>query len=107
MGLAHCSLQHARTPWPFLCRRMLCVAFSYRPIDGECDWFDSRRPIAMTLPEGDKLPESAPETERECEEMLQGLEFIGMVAVQRQSREHIVKLIDTLDDGKLFCIPTL
>ena len=79
---------------------MLCVAFSYRPIDADCGWFDSRKPVALTLPaDGDRMPEGLSGTERDCVEMLQGQVFIGMVAVQRQGREHIVKLIDTLNDG--------
>lgn len=36
-------------------RRMLCVAFSYRPVSTAYDWFDRNKPVVISLPFEEKV----------------------------------------------------
>lgn len=80
-------------------RRMMVVAFAYRPIADDQPWFDKGKPVAVTLPleTEDTGPEAA--KARTCYDMQSGQVFIGMVGAQRQPRDTLVKMVDELSDG--------
>ncbi|KNC72614.1 hypothetical protein SARC_14827, partial [Sphaeroforma arctica JP610] len=86
--------------------RMLVIAFSYRPIHRSHDWFNHNNPVAIAYSANPKKlshgrlrngQASQKEIRYKCRQMIEHQTFTGMVAVQRQARETVVKVVSHLD----------
>eukprot|EP01134_Creolimax_fragrantissima_P001352 CFRG1352T1 len=90
--------------------RMLVIAFCYRPIHRSHDWFNHNNPVSIAYSSKVKSPShpfprtrtgmtTPAEIRYKCRQMVQHQVFTGMVAVQRQARETVVKVVSQLDNA--------